>query len=49
MIFLRRYWYSDSVREIAQRYRITQSKVKTQLHRTRNKLRSYLEQEGIAL
>lgn len=47
MIFLRRYWYADSVEEIARRYQISQSKVKTQLHRTRNKLRDYLAKEGI--
>ena len=49
LIFLRRYWYTDSVAEIASRYRISQSKVKTQLHRTRNKLRMFLEKEGIAV
>jgi len=47
LIFLRRYWYADSVREIAHRYHMTQSKVKTQLHRTRNRLRLFLEKEGI--
>ena len=46
-IFLRRYWYGDSVQEIADRYRISQSKVKTQLHRTRRKLKAFLEKEGI--
>lgn len=49
LIFLRRYWYADSVAEIADRYRISQSKVKTQLHRTRNKLRIFLEKEGITV
>lgn len=48
-IFLRRYWYADSVSEIASRYRISESKVKTSLHRTRNRLREFLEKEGIAL
>lgn len=28
MIFLRRYWHVDTIAEIAQRYGITQSKVK---------------------
>lgn len=49
LIFLRRYWYADSVAEIAARYRISESKVKTQLHRTRNKLRNYLAKEGITV
>ena len=47
LIFLRRYWYTDSIQEIAARYHITESKVKTQLHRTRKKLRQYLAKEGI--
>jgi len=47
LIFLRRYLYVDTVAEIAARYGISESKVKTQLHRTRNKLRAYLEREGI--
>ena len=47
LIFLRRYWYADSIQEIAARYRISQSKVKTQLHRTRKKLKLFLEKEGI--
>lgn len=49
VIFLRRYWYGDSVEEIARRYGMTQSKVKTQLHRTRTKLKTYLDKEGIGL
>lgn len=48
-IFLRRYFFFDSVQEIAQRYRISESKVKSSLMRTRNKLRTYLIQEGLFL
>ena len=47
LVFMRRYWYTDSIAEIAERYHISQSKVKTQLHRTRNKLQLFLESEGI--
>ena len=47
LIFMRRYWYTDSIQEIAVRFHITESKVKTQLHRTRKKLRLFLEKEGI--
>ena len=47
VIFLRRYWYLDTVAEIANRYGMTESKVKTQLHRTRSKLHAFLEKEGI--
>lgn len=48
-IFLRRYWYLSSVREIAQDYGLTQSKVKMSLLRSRNRLRQALEKEGIPL
>lgn len=47
LIFLRRYWYVDSIAEIAARYGMTESKVKMQLSRTRAKLRAYLEKEDI--
>lgn len=49
MIFLRRYWYADSVAEIAARFGIGESKVKTSLHRTRNRLKVFLEKEGITV
>lgn len=45
-IFVRRYWYLDSVADIAKRFGVTQSKVKTTLFRCRNQLREYLEKEG---
>ena len=47
LIFLRRYLYVDTVAEIAARYGIRESKVKTQLHRTRVKLQTHLAKEGI--
>lgn len=49
LIFLRRYLYVETVAEIAQRYGYSESKVKTQLHRTRKKLQSYLAKEGITV
>jgi len=49
LIFLRRYWFAESIEEIALRYGFSQSKVKTRLHRTRVMLRAFLEKEGIAL
>ena len=47
LIFLRRYWYVDTIAEIAQRYGMTESKVKMQLSRTKGKLAAYLEKEGV--
>ena len=49
LIFLRRYWYGDPVRDIALRYGYSESKVKTTLLRTRERLRTYLEGEGITV
>ena len=48
-IFLRRYWYVDTIQEVARRYHLSEGTVKSSLHRTRKKLREYLEQEGVAL
>lgn len=47
LIFVRRYWFADSIAAIARRYGMTESKVKMQLLRTRTKLQSYLEKEGV--
>ena len=48
-VFLRRYWYCDSVESIAARYGFGLSKVKSMLLRTRRKLRDYLTKEGFSL
>lgn len=45
-IFMRRYWYMDSVEAIAARYKISESKVKTTLFRVRNDLKVYLWERG---
>lgn len=45
--FVRRYWYEDSIEQIAQAASCSKSKVKTTLHRTRESLRRYLERNGI--
>ena len=46
-VFLRRYWYMESVKEISRRFNFTQGKTKMMLMRTRNKLKSYLERENV--
>jgi len=46
-VFLCRYWYMDSVNSIASRFRFSESKVKSMLFRTREKLRVRLEKEGL--
>ena len=47
LIFLRRYLYLDTVAEISKRYGFSESKVKMQLQRTRSKLQTYLNKEGV--
>ena len=49
MIFVRRYYYSDSIKQIAERFGISESKVKSSLFRIRNGLKVYLEKEGITI
>lgn len=49
VIFMRRYWYGESVSEIAKRFRVSEANVKTSLFRTRKKLRIYLEKEDYVL
>ena len=48
-VFLRRYWYAESMEDIAGRYGMGVNTVKTSLFRTRRKLKAYLEKEGIAV
>lgn len=48
-VFISRYWYMNSVRQISEEFHISESKVKSILFRTRNRLRKYLESEGIIL
>ncbi len=45
-VFLCRYWYLDSVMDIAETFGFSQSKVKSMLARTRKKLLAYLRKEG---
>lgn len=47
IIFVRRYFYSDSVEQIAKRMNISVSKVKTTLFRLRGELKKILEKEDI--
>ena len=45
-IFLRRYWYGDSIEELAGELGCSQTRIANILHRTRKKLRKHLEKEG---
>ena len=46
IVFLRRYYFFDSLRDIASTCGMKESAVKTLLYRTRQELKTYLKQEG---
>lgn len=46
-VFLRRYWFSESMADIAGRYGMREATVRTSLFRSRGKLRRYLEKEEL--
>lgn len=48
-VFIRKYWFFDSISDIAARYSFSESKVKNMLYHSRNKLREYLKKEGIVI
>lgn len=48
-IFLRRYFYTESIDSIADRYHMKSRNVLNILSRTRKKLKGYLEKEGYAV
>ena len=48
-IFIRKYWFCDSIKKISDTYGFREQKVKSVLHRTRNRLKDFLKKEGIAL
>ncbi|MBR3963026.1 MAG: sigma-70 family RNA polymerase sigma factor [Oscillospiraceae bacterium] len=46
-IFVCRYYYLDSLSDISKQFGFSQSKVASMLHRTRKKILSHLEKEGV--
>ena len=48
-VFLRKYWFFDSISDIAARYSFSENKVKSMLFHTRRRLRNYLTKGGIKL
>ena len=49
VMFVRRYFYGDSIREIAERCGCSEGRVKSALFRTRNRLQAVLLKEGVSL
>lgn len=48
-IFVLRYWFCESIQQIAKRYVYKESKVKNILYHMRRRLKAYLESEGITV
>lgn len=46
MLFVRRYWYCDSAKELSRRFKMSEAGVFTALSRTRTELKSYLKRRG---
>ncbi|MGN0335529.1 MAG: RNA polymerase sigma factor [Lachnospiraceae bacterium] len=46
-VFVSRYWFLASVREISSKFEFSESKTKSMLFRTREKLKKYLWEEGL--
>lgn len=46
-VFLCRYWFFASIDEISRQTGFSEAKIKSILHRTRNKLKAYLQEEGL--
>ncbi len=49
VMFVRRYWYSDPISEIAERLHMSKNNVSVRLSRTRERLKKYLKKEGLIL
>ncbi len=47
--FVRRYWFGDSIGDIAVRFGVTEGSIRVSLHRTREKLRLFLTEKGVCL
>ncbi len=48
-LFLRKYWFLDSIDTLCRKFGYSESKIKSLLFRTRNKLRHYLSEKGVTV
>lgn len=49
LLFVRRYWYMDSNQKLAKTFSVSENVVRQRLYRTREKLKEFLEKEGIGI
>lgn len=47
IMFVKRYWYAESIAAIATEFDMTENHVAVRLLRTRNKMKTYLEKKGV--
>ncbi len=48
-VFVCRYFYGETIKNISKRFGYSESKIKSMLLRTRNRLKRHLEKEGITV
>ena len=46
ILFLRRYWFGDSIKDLSKEFRISENTISVRLHRIRNNLKNALIKEG---
>ena len=49
VIFIRRYFFGDSIADISRQFKASESKIKSLLFRARQKLKNHLEEEGVVI
>ena len=49
IVFVRRYFFGDSIEDISKQLKFSQSKIKSMLYRARLKLKAHLEKEGVEI
>lgn len=46
LLFVRRYFFADSIKELSDKFSMSKNDVSVRLHRIRKQLKKYLEKEG---
>lgn len=49
ILFLRRYWFGDSVKQLSMDFSLSENAISVRLSRIRNQLKQYLQKEGFFL
>lgn len=49
IVFIRRYWYGDSVAQLSEKAKTAPNKLSSKLFRLRHSLKNFLEEEGISV